>query len=96
MRRLYTLLWILALPLALLRLLWRSRKAPAYRRRWAERFGRFDPPGRTGGVWVHAVSVGEAQAAQPLVRRLLAEPRAQPVTVTTIPASGTFPVLVTM
>jgi 3-deoxy-D-manno-octulosonic-acid transferase len=29
MRRLYTLLWVLALPLALLRLLWRSAKAPA-------------------------------------------------------------------
>ena len=88
MRRLYTLIWILALPLALLRLLWRSRKAPAYRRRWAERLGRFDPPARTGGVWVHAVSVGETQAAQPLVKRLLAEPRAQPVTVTTTTPTG--------
>jgi len=87
-RRLYTLIWILALPLALLRLLWRSRKAPAYRRRWAERLGRFDPPARTGGVWVHAVSVGETQAAQPLVKRLLAEPRAQPVTVTTTTPTG--------
>ena len=88
MRRLYTLLWALALPLALLRLLWRSRKAPAYRRRWAERLGRFDPPARTGGVWVHAVSVGETQAAQPLIKRLLAEPRAQPVTVTTTTPTG--------
>lgn len=88
MRRLYTLLWILALPFALLRLLWRSRRAPAYRRRWAERFGRFDPPSRTGGVWVHAVSVGETQAAQPLIKRLLAEPRAQPVTVTTTTPTG--------
>jgi len=88
MRRLYTLLWTLALPLALLRLLWRSRKAPAYRRRWAERLGRFDPPARTGGVWVHAVSVGETQAAQPLIKRLLAEPRPQPVTVTTTTPTG--------
>jgi len=88
MRPIYTLLWTLALPLALLRLLWRSRKAPAYRRRWAERLGRFDPPARTGGVWVHAVSVGETQAAQPLIKRLLAEPRAQPVTVTTTTPTG--------
>ena len=88
MRRLYTFLWILALPLALLRLLWRSRRAPAYRRRWAERLGRFRPPARTGGVWVHAVSVGETQAAQPLVKRLLGEPRAQPVTVTTTTPTG--------
>jgi 3-deoxy-D-manno-octulosonic-acid transferase len=88
MRRLYTLLWVLALPLALLRLLWRSRRAPAYRRRWAERLGRFAPPVRTGGVWVHAVSVGETQAAQPLIKRLLGEPRAQPVTVTTTTPTG--------
>ena len=88
MRRLYTFLWILALPLALLRLLWRSRRAPAYRRRWAERLGRFDPPARTGGVCVHAVSVGETQAAQPLIKRLLAEPGAQPVTVTTTTPTG--------
>lgn len=88
MRSVYTLLWTLALPFALLRLLWRSRRAPAYRRRWAERFGRFAPPARTGGVWVHAVSVGETQAAQPLVKRLLAEPRAQPVTVTTTTPTG--------
>jgi 3-deoxy-D-manno-octulosonic-acid transferase len=88
MRRLYTFLWVLALPLALLRLLWRSRRAPAYRRRWAERLGRFDPPARTGGVWVHAVSVGETQAAQPLIRRLLAKPGAQPITVTTTTPTG--------
>jgi 3-deoxy-D-manno-octulosonic-acid transferase len=87
-RQIYTLLWILVLPFALLRLLWRSRRAPAYRRRWAERFGRFAPPARTGGVWVHAVSVGETQAAQPLIKRLLAEPAAQPVTVTTTTPTG--------
>ncbi len=88
MRRLYTFLWLLALPLALLRLLWRSRRAPAYRRRWGERLGRFQPPAETGGVWVHAVSVGEAQAAQPLIKRLLGEPRALPVTVTTTTPTG--------
>ncbi len=71
MTRLYTLLWTLALPLALVRLLWRSRRAPAYRQRWEERLGRFAPPAATGGVWIHAVSVGEVQAAQPLIKRLL-------------------------
>jgi len=39
-------------------------------------------------VWVHAVSVGEAQAAQPLIKRLLGEPRALPVTVTTTTPTG--------
>ncbi len=39
MRRFYTTLLYLALPLVLLRLLWRSLKAPDYRGRWKERFG---------------------------------------------------------
>ena len=87
-RRLYTAFWVLALPLALLRLLWRSRRAPAYRERWKERLGRFAPPAATGGVWVHAVSVGEVQAAQPLIKRLLASLAAQPLTVTTTTPTG--------
>jgi 3-deoxy-D-manno-octulosonic-acid transferase len=88
MRTLYTLLWVIALPLALARLLWRSRRVPSYRERWEERLGRFAPPPQTGGVWVHAVSVGEVQAAQPLVRRLLANPAALPLTVTTTTPTG--------
>jgi 3-deoxy-D-manno-octulosonic-acid transferase len=89
MRSLYTLLWIAAMPLVLLRLLWRSVKAPAYRARWAERFGRFAPPTRTGGIWIHAVSVGEAQAVQPLIRRLLQrEPSGSLVVTTTTPTGS--------
>ena len=37
-RRLYTLLFCLCMPLVLLRLLYRAIKAPAYARRWSERF----------------------------------------------------------
>ena len=68
----YTLLWILALPFVLLRLVWRARRQPEYLRRVGERFGRYRvaAPGRV--VWVHAVSVGETRAAEPLVRALLA------------------------
>lgn len=88
MRALYTLLWITALPVALLRLLWRSLKAPAYRRRWAERFGRFRPPARPGGVWIHAVSVGEVQAVQPLIVRLLKRDLGGTLAVTTTTPTG--------
>ena len=68
----YTLLWILALPLVLLRLAWRARRQPAYLRHVDERFGRYRTRAPVGVIWVHAVSVGETRAAEPLVRALLA------------------------
>jgi 3-deoxy-D-manno-octulosonic-acid transferase len=84
----YTLLLTAALPLVLLRLLWRSLRAPGYRRRWAERFGRFAPPHATGGVWIHAVSVGEVQAIAPLIRHLQAQHPQLPLCVTTTTPTG--------
>ena len=44
MRYLYSALFYLLLPLILLRMLWRSRRAPAYRQRLVERFGLFPAP----------------------------------------------------
>ncbi len=73
-RFLYTLAAIALLPWAALHLLWRARKQPEYLGHWAERFGFF---GAAGGrdparptIWLHAVSVGETRAAQPLVAAL--------------------------
>ena len=78
MRLLYSLLWWLALPLVLGRLWWRGRREPGYRRHLGERLGFYGPkPGpdrqlkRT--IMVHAVSVGETRAAEPLVEALLRE-----------------------
>ncbi len=69
-RALYSLVLRLALPLALLRLWWRGRREPVYRQHLGERFGRYaERPGRSV-IWLHAVSVGEARAAAPLVRAL--------------------------
>ena len=70
MRRLYSALLALSMPLILLRLWWRGRREPGYRRHVGERLGRYDVPGAEKLVWVHAVSVGEARAAAPLVRAL--------------------------
>lgn len=71
-RFLYTLLLVLALPLVLARLLWRARRQPEYLRHAGERFGWFLPPAVRPCIWVHAVSVGETRAAEPLVRALQA------------------------
>jgi 3-deoxy-D-manno-octulosonic-acid transferase len=38
-RVLYSIGWLLATPLVLAYLLWRSRRQPEYRAHWAERFG---------------------------------------------------------
>jgi len=75
-RQLYTLFLYLLLPFIPLRLLWRARKQPAYLNHVGERFGRYPAlPIRArdsaGILWVHAVSVGETRAAQPLIEALL-------------------------
>ena len=70
MRTLYTIALRLALPLILLRLWWRSRREPGYLEGIEERFGFYSGSRPEKVVWVHAVSVGEARAAAPLVRAL--------------------------
>lgn len=87
-RTLYTLLFHLGLPLVALRLFLRGRKAPAYRARIAERFACGLPPMRQGGIWVHAVSVGESIAAAPLVRALLKQYPDLPITLTCMTPTG--------
>ncbi|HEX4328096.1 MAG TPA: lipid IV(A) 3-deoxy-D-manno-octulosonic acid transferase [Burkholderiales bacterium] len=69
----YTLLLWLLLPFIFPRLAWRARRQPEYLRHIAERFGGHAPGAAPKGpvLWVHAVSVGETRAAQPLVRALL-------------------------
>jgi 3-deoxy-D-manno-octulosonic-acid transferase len=67
----YRLLLTLIVPLALLRLWWRGRKQPGYRQHIAERFGYLNVPAGGQIIWLHAVSVGETRAAEPLVHALL-------------------------
>lgn len=65
---LYTALLYLIQPLIWIRLWVRGRKAPAYRKRWGERYGFYRRPLKPGGIMLHSVSVGETLAAIPLVR----------------------------
>ena len=71
MRYLYTLLLYLLVPWIVLRLLWRSLREPGYRQYLGERFGTYRKIPGAPLVWVHAVSVGETRAAQPLIESLL-------------------------
>ncbi|SFM48757.1 3-deoxy-D-manno-octulosonic-acid transferase [Ectothiorhodospira mobilis] len=85
----YTWLLRLLLPVLLLRLLWRGRRQPAYRRRLGERLGfapRLEPRARR--LWVHAVSVGEVIAAVPLIRAWQARFPGEAVLVTTTTPTG--------
>lgn len=86
----YTLVFYLIQPLVMLRLLWRSLKAPAYRQRMLERYGfygkRAAPPAPC--IWVHAVSVGETIASVPLVKHLAASYPNMPLVVTTTTPTG--------
>ena len=58
------------LPRALLHLLWRARRQRAYLDHISERFGRYAVATEQPLIWVHAVSVGETRAAEPLIQAL--------------------------
>lgn len=72
MRQLYSFAWWLALPLVFARLWWRGRREAGYRRHMGERFGFYAPFAKAPVLWVHAVSVGETRAAEPLIDAMLA------------------------
>ncbi len=88
-RQLYSALHYLALPYLFLRLAWRGHRDPGYWERWGERFGRVPPlSGDRQTLWIHAVSVGEVQAAVPLVRALRSGGRDFRIVVTTTTPTG--------
>jgi 3-deoxy-D-manno-octulosonic-acid transferase len=86
----YTAAFTLLVPLLLVRLFVRGIRDPDSRKRWRERFGHGLPDFRSRGrpVWIHAVSVGEAIAAGPVIGYLLEHHADIPVLVTTTTATG--------
>lgn len=90
MRFLYTLAMYLVTPLIVLRLALRGFRSRPYYWRWAERFGFFKAPlNLRDSLWVHAVSVGEVNAAEPLIKALKREYPDAPLVVTTVTPTGT-------
>jgi 3-deoxy-D-manno-octulosonic-acid transferase len=66
----YRLLLWLAFPFVLARLWWRGRQEPRYRENPGERFGFYRTTLARPVIWLHAVSLGETRAAEPLLRAL--------------------------
>ncbi|QBL10848.1 3-deoxy-D-manno-octulosonic acid transferase [Rheinheimera sp. D18] len=82
-RLFYSLILLLCWPLVIAYLLWRSVKDPAYRQRFAERFAVKLPSNRAkNGIVLHAVSVGEFNAAKPIIKQLLQQYPQLPLTLT--------------
>jgi 3-deoxy-D-manno-octulosonic-acid transferase len=88
LRKLYTFFFYLFIPAIILRLFWRGFRAPAYWRRWPERFGFYPPLSVQQCLWIHAVSLGEVQAAIPLIKRLQSQYTTFPLLVTTMTPTG--------
>jgi 3-deoxy-D-manno-octulosonic-acid transferase len=86
---LYSILFYIALPLILIRLLWRGIRSPSYWQRWSERFG--NSPllsDQQPVIWVHAVSVGEVEATRPLIKTLFTEYPKHQIIITTMTPTG--------
>lgn len=88
MRVLYVLLTYLVAPVVIVIEGWRELRSPAQRGRLRQRLGFVAPQDSPGCVWVHAVSVGEVQAATAFVKALEARFPGRPVVITTVTSTG--------
>ena len=88
LRKLYTLLLYLLTPFVIARLAWRGIRAPDYWRRWPERFGSIEPALGERVIWIHAVSVGEVLATEPVVRALVEQYPEHSILLTTVTPTG--------
>ncbi len=70
LRGLYSAVLYLLLPITVYHLVWRGFRVREYFRRWDERYASYPHPSGQPRVWLHAVSVGEVNAAAPLVNAL--------------------------
>ena len=93
LRGLYSATLYLLVPITLYHLIWRGFRQRAYFQRWDERYASYAANDTIAPVWLHAVSVGEVNAAAPLVNHLRAQRPDLRVVVTTITPTGSERVL---
>lgn len=87
----YRFLTVCALPVARCYLRKRAKKQPAYLEHWDERFGQAPYPSPRPDhprLWVHAVSLGETVAAQPIVEAFLRDFEQADVLLTSMTPTG--------
>jgi 3-deoxy-D-manno-octulosonic-acid transferase len=87
-RFVYTLTMYLLTPVILYRLAVRGLRYREYFARWRERFGFFPDPHIRDSIWVHAVSMGEVNAAMPLIDALMRRYQDTPFVITTVTPTG--------
>ena len=88
MRLAYTTLTYLVSPIYATYWFLRGVANRAYHDRFGQRFGFGIPRLPDGCIWIHAVSVGEVQAAVPLIRLLSKRFPDRPLLITTVTPTG--------
>jgi 3-deoxy-D-manno-octulosonic-acid transferase len=88
LRGLYSLLLYVLLPITVYHLIWRGFRVREYFNRWNERYATYVQASGRPRVWLHAVSVGEVNAAAPLVNALRAQRPDIHWVITTITPTG--------
>jgi 3-deoxy-D-manno-octulosonic-acid transferase len=88
LRGLYSAALYILAPITLYHLIWRGFRQRAYFQRWNERYASYPAVAAPTPLWLHAVSVGEVNAAAPLVTRLLHDHPGLRLVVTTITPTG--------
>ncbi|HVR80797.1 MAG TPA: lipid IV(A) 3-deoxy-D-manno-octulosonic acid transferase [Luteimonas sp.] len=88
LRGLYSAALYVLAPVTIYHLIWRGFRQREYFQRWNERYAAYRDAPSAKTVWVHAVSVGEVNAAVPLVNALRAIRPDLQLLVTTITPTG--------
>lgn len=89
LRGLYSAVLYVLAPVTVYHLIWRGFRQQAYFERWNERYARYSRSDHDEApIWLHAVSVGEVNAAAPLVNALLAARPDTRLLITTITPTG--------